>query len=153
MTEFLEIVKKVEAHEELQEWLKNHPEYFLAHGFKVADEEWQVGYSDGEKVMTVMQPFNIVESDEVAKRPDTKVKELKKENITLSLEEAHAVFEKLRNEKYANETIFKEIILIQNLDETIYNITAMTQSLKTLNVKVSMKGEVLEDSCEALISN
>ena len=151
--EFTEVLAKIEENPSFQEWKKNNPTFFLAHGFKMDDVKWQVGFSDGEKVVSiVLEPFEIMESAEAVKRDDTTIPELKPENV-LPLDKAIETFQKMIKEKYSAETVFKTIIILQNLDGTVYNMTAMTQAMKTLNAKINMNGEVVEDSIADLISN
>ena len=62
------------------------------------------------------------------------------------------IFEEIKAEKYSAEQIMKTIVLIQNVEGNIYNLTGLTQSLKTLNVRIDMTGKIREDSCQGLVS-
>ncbi len=152
--ELKEAVDEVEKSVEFINWKKEHTQWYLAHGFMIfEDNEWQVGYTDGEKVITFfLNPVKLMPEQEACKKPDVKIPSLNKANLKLGLDEVMKVIEKIKAEKYSAEQIMKTIILVQNIGEKeVYNITGLTQSLKTVNVKVDMDGKVIEDSCQALV--
>jgi len=149
-------IEELEKSEEFLEWKKIYPHYYLAHGFMIKEEspEWQIGYTDGEKVVTFfLNPVKIMPEQETYKRPDEKIQKLEKEKLFLSLEKAEEIFNKIKNEKYASEKIFKTIILVQNNNQNMYNITGLTYSYKSLNVKIDMYGKVISDSLFSLVES
>lgn len=152
--ELKQAIDKVEESDEFVSWKKEHPTWYLAHGFMILeDKEWQVGYTDGERVITFfIDSVKIMPEQEACKKPDVKIPLLDKDKLGLELGDAMKVFEEVKGEKYSAEQVTKTIILVQNVNEKeAYNITGLTQSLKTLNVKISMSGEVVEDSCQGLV--
>jgi hypothetical protein len=151
--ELKEVVEQLEKSGEFKEWKKLNPHYYLAHGFMIyEDAEWQVGYSDGEKVTTFfLNPVKVMPEQECYKRPGAKVMKLDSSELKLSLSGALAVFEKVKSKKYSAEVVMKKIVLVQNIGKPVYNITGLTVSIKTLNVKVGMDGEVVEDSCKGIV--
>lgn len=154
--ELREAVDFLEKSKEFIEWKKLHPHFCLAHGFIIPEEspEWQIGYSDGEKVVTFfLNPIRDLPEQECYKKPDTKVKALDKNELNLSFGEAKKVFDGVKNKKYSAETVMKTIVLVQKLEKAVYNITGLTVSLKTLNVKIGMDGKVIEESLCSLMQN
>lgn len=152
---FKEMIDKVESSEVFKEWKNTHENYKLAHFFMMAEEGtgWQIGYSDGDKVATFhVDTLELVPEQEVYKEPDSKINALNLDNLTLEYEEAKKIFDELVKKEYSQEQIFKTIVLVQNTEDDIYNITGLTRTFKTLNVKINMKGEVLSHNLSELVS-
>ncbi|MBW3021230.1 hypothetical protein KY334_08090 [Candidatus Woesearchaeota archaeon] len=151
---FKSLIQEVESSDEFKKWKETHKEYFLAHIFNVDQgTSWQIGYSDGEKASTfTLNPISVEDSDELTKRPEVKVLHLNIDKLTLDYEKAMDLFNNLLKEKHPKEQIFKKIIIIQNIDnKEMYNITGLTHTFKTLNVKIDMNGNIIEDSLVALM--
>ncbi len=151
--EFDEAVKTLQETKEYKEWKTKHPKYFLAHGFLMPEENphWQLGFSDGEHVSTfLLDTLQVIDEQEVNKQPDSVIQELNIEKF-FPLEKAKEVFEKMRKEKYSQEQVYKLVIIIQHIEKDCYNITGLTHSFKTLNMKIDMNGNVISHSCEALV--
>ena len=151
--EFDEALKKLQETKEYKEWKEKHQSYFLAHGFLMPEENphWQIGFSNGEHVSTfLLDPLQVIDEQEVNKQPDSVVQELHIENF-LPLEKAKEVFEKTRKEHYSQEQVYKLVIIVQHIERDCYNITGLTHSFKTLNIKIDMEGNVISHSCEALV--
>ncbi len=152
--ELKQAVETLESKDEFKQWKKEHSDFYLAHGFMIKEEnqDWQIGYTDGEKVVTFfLEPFNILPEQESYKKPDQKIQKLDKNELKLSFEEVMRIFNSLCMKKYSAEAISKTIIIVQNVGTQVFNITGLTMSLKTLNVKIDMSGKVIEDSCKSLI--
>lgn len=153
--EFLEAIKKLNESKVFKEWNKNNKnKYYLSHAFIMKDqqvkEDWQIGYCNKENKKIVT--FNV--SDEIIKNPETEAlndnKEILKLNldkIKITLNKALEIAEKKQKEKYSAHIPFKKIIILQNLDlGQVWNITYVTNTFKTLNIKIdSETGEVLSD--------
>ena len=153
--ELREAIEIIEESEEFKDWKKTHEKWYLVHGFLIDDEnpEWQVGFSDGSKVVTFMlNPVKAMPEQEAYKKDETKIKELDKDSLILSLDDAKVLFNEVIQEKYSAELVTKTIILVQNLGNSMYNITGLTQSLKALNIRIGMDGKVIEDTLQPLIS-
>ncbi len=153
--EFTQAVETIEASDVFKEWKKDHENWHLAHGFLMPEDslDWQVGYSDGEQVVTFTQnPIQMIPAQEVNKMPGTSIPALAADAVTLSLADAQDAFEKIHKEKYKAEDLFKKIYLIQVIDGTpVYNVTGLTRSFKTLNMKIAMDGSILSESLSALV--
>ena len=152
---FKELIEKVESSEEFKEWHKSNKDYFLAHFFRILEEDnWQIGYSNGEEVASItLNPLVIEEHQEINKKPGSKVLPLNIENYKIDFNKAKEIFFNLLKEKYIGENLFKTIVIVQNIDGVnLYNITGLTHSFKTLNVKIDTEGKILDDSLIALVS-
>lgn len=149
--ELKEAVAMNEEDPRFADWKREHFDYFFANGFYMEDGSWQLGYSDGEKVVT-FSDAGISEPQEVVKRPGEKVVGMDVSLVTLTLDEAKVKYQEVVDEHYGKEPVLKTIIIVQVIDgEVLYNITGMTQTLNTINVRVNMKGEVVLHSMQNLI--
>lgn len=158
--EFESIIQKIESMKEFQEWKGKHKHYYLAHAFVMLDEPnkgiWQIGYYDKEsnKVATV-----ILEGDKVSFVPDQEIlqatqhiTELKPADVKLTVDKAIEAAKACIKENYPKEMPVKSFFIIQHLDEgTVFNVTFLTQSFKTINIKISTSdGKIFKHSLQAL---
>ncbi|MEM4263733.1 MAG: hypothetical protein QW666_02445 [Candidatus Woesearchaeota archaeon] len=158
--EFENIIQKLESMKEFKEWKDKHKHYYLAHAFVMLDEPnkgiWQIGYYDNKtnKVATA-----ILEGEKVSFVPDQEIlqatqqiTELKPEDVKLTVEKALEVANACIKENYPKELLLKSFFIIQHLPEgTVFNITFLTQSFSTINIKIStIDGKILKHSMERL---
>ena len=76
-----------------------------------------------------------------------KIKSLNIEKVKIDYENALKTASELQKEKYKTEIPFKQITILQNIDEgQVWNFTFITQAFKTLNIKIDAKtGEIVKD--------
>ena len=159
--EILDILKRLEEDKGFKEWKEKHNDSLLAHVFKMLDDanidDWQIGYYNKDDTITTFimtkVDIKIAETENIFKKTDAKIKELKKESIKIDITAALQTAEKIQATEYKQETPFKIITILQNLDVgQVYNITYVTQTFKTLNMKVDCKtGKILEKSLKSII--
>jgi len=150
---FKEKLSELEKSVEFKNWKKEHSSSYLTYGFMMISpdvkKEWQIGYynPDLDKITT----FAV--SDKITRNPDSeifkdkkKVQELEKDKVKISLDSALEKADKVQREKYAVHTPLKKIAILQKLNiGQVWNITYITKTFKTLNIKVSSEdGEVLK---------
>ncbi len=93
--------------------------------------------------------------EEVFKKPDMEVKPIDMEKAKLKFNEIIAKAEKFKKEEYPKEAISKTIAILQNLQDfgTVWNITFVTDSFKTLNMKINPEnGEIMHCNLDSLMS-
>lgn len=143
--EIINILERLEKNKEFKEWKKKNKDSFLAHVFKMLDDEnkddWQVGYYNKDDTITtfILTPndIKIADAENIFKRPDAKVQELDKKKIRVDITKALEATEKIQTKEYKQEIPYKIIIILQKLDiGQVYNITYITQSFKILNFKI-----------------
>jgi len=159
--EILNVLKRLEEDKGFKEWKGKHKESFLAHVFKMLDDanidDWQIGYYNKDDTITTFimtkEDIKIAETENIFKRPDAKIKKLKKEEIKIEITEALQTAEKIQATEYKQEIPFKIITILQNIDVgQVYNITYVTKSFKTLNIKVDSKtGKVIKKSLKSIM--
>lgn len=156
--EAVEAVQKVKDSQEFANWQKEHPNKILAHAFMMLDDAnkdiWQIGYFTDDKMTTFVLEktgIKVIENEEILTTEEP-IKELLLNSIMVKWGEAVAIAEKFRQQNYSKEVPFKLFFILQQKEETLYNITFLTQSFSTLNVKVSAKnGKILEHTLQQLI--
>src|SRR3989338_5089156 len=151
-----EVRQAVEESDYYQEWKKDHPDAYLVHFF-FEEGQCQVGYFDprNEKITTFFIEESSVqksEESEVFKEPNKKIQELNTEKIKVAPQEALGVAKKLQSREYGGELVFKSFIILQHLEiGQVFNITLVTQSMKTINIKISAEdGALLQHHIDSL---
>ena len=155
--EFKEIITEIESMDAFKEWKKTHEKFYLAHAFVTPSENvWQIGYYDPEsnKVDTITKlgdDIKIEPAQEILKASQ-EILELNPEDVKISVKEALEKASECIKENYSQELLLKHFLIIQHLEgETIYNITYVTQSFKTLNIKLStIDGKIVKHALAKL---
>ena len=142
----LELIKKLENSPEFKKYKKENPDAFLTHVFYMLDEAnknaVQVGYynKDRDRITTfVIEGKSIIKNPEaeVFKEQETVMNPLDISKVKIGISEAVEIAENLQKKKYKENIPFKKIAILQHLPVgQVWNITFVTQTFKTLNIKV-----------------
>ncbi|MBW2987119.1 hypothetical protein KY336_01085 [Candidatus Woesearchaeota archaeon] len=138
---------------------------YLAHFFAMLDNKldrignWQLGfYNKKEDVIIVFElmqdgTINVSESKPL-KKEEHVVGELKIEELELNFDEALKKQIKFQKEKYPGNMTVKMVVLLQELEKSpVWNLTVVTSTYNTLNVKIHAKtGEIIDHSLDSLLS-
>ncbi len=136
-----ELLEKVHNSNEFKQYQKKNPNAYLVHLFFMTGNGIDVGYYNAET--DLLAAFNT--KDEVKKvveekpfKQSTTIHELDLKKVKLNFDDAFDIAIQCQKEKYKNEQVNKEIVILQELDDCglIYNITFITESFKTLNIKI-----------------
>ena len=157
------ILEKLEKRDEFLSWKKGHTDAFLAHVMVLIEEgvdhQYDIGYYDGEKMATFLVDKDVtsveVKADqEVFKDPEHEILKLNKDKIHFGYEDALKKAAEIQKEKYPTHIPMKEVVLLQHIKEgSVWNITYMTKTFKTLNIKIdSDNGKVISDKLVELFS-
>lgn len=141
-----DVIEKLRTHPEFKEWEKGNKECYLVHIFKMLDDAnehiWQVGYYDKktDKITSFYiknDGIKIIPGEEVYKKEKKAIKELDMNEVRVNMRGALEMAGNLLKEEYEGEQAMKTILILQNIEEgLVWNITFVTHSFKTLNVKV-----------------
>lgn len=156
-------INKLKESDVYQEWRKGHKESYLVHAFTMAEgkqdkqkREWQVGFyiKEHDKIATffVGNEIKISPESEIFKEDKTIVRELDINNVRVDADKA--VDEALEYQKsvYPNEKPTRTIVILQNLDKVVYNITFITVVFNTLNIRVSAEdGKIVSHKLNSLM--
>jgi len=156
----LDIIKKLEDSDVFEEWKKDNKEFYLVHAFLMIDpvvkREWQIGYYSKKKDNIV----TFVVNKEITKNPEEKVfkksgivKKLDMSTVKIPYEKALKTAEKFQKEHYKTHDTEKKIIILQNLEEQIWNLTFVSKAFSTLNIKVDAgSGKIVSHNLTNLFS-
>ena len=154
MKSFKEALDELKNSKIFKDWAKDNSKCYLSFGFVLIKGEdlWRIGYfhPDDEQVTSFVidEEIKIEPEDESFKKPESEVKELNPDDIQVSYSQALKLAEELQQEKYKQEIPMKIVMIVQNHNElgNIWNITYVTQSFKTLNIKVdASSGDIVRD--------
>jgi len=154
------IIKKLESSQEFKEWKKDNKDSYISYVFKMPDEmapdEWQIGfYNKNDTITTFMvkDTVHMMPESKIFKKPGENVLKLDINKIKIDPEKALQKAEELQQKKYETEPIIKRILLLQNLSVgQVYNITFLTRTFKTLNIKIDSKtGKIVKHELASLM--
>lgn len=160
-----ELLVKFKEVPEFKEWHYKHPDAKPVHVFLMLDPELPVKYDVGffdfkREVMSSfivdekMEHAEVTETKEIFTKDNQRIKPLEEERVKIGFKEAFEVSRKLQQEKYKQHEPLKEVVILQNLAEgQVWNITYITQTFQTLNIKVDAEtGNVVEDKLHQIFS-
>ena len=92
-----------------------------------------------------------IDSDEIFRKEKTKINELHLEDI--KIESVDELIKKLVDEKYNSEEEANKIIIIQQTEFPVWNVTYVTKALNVLNVRINaITGEIIEEHFESIMN-
>ena len=156
-------LKKLKQSNEFENWNKKNPDVFFSYALKMLEDDkeqpWQLGFyhKSTDKIVTFIVDENAIEmqkEEDVFKKPDTKVKQIDIEKVKIPFDKILEKTEQFQKKNYPKELINKTIAILQNLEEygTIWNITYLTNSFKTLNIKVNAEnGKIVCHNIDSLM--
>ncbi|MFH0870474.1 MAG: PepSY domain-containing protein [archaeon] len=155
-----ETIAKVEKSKEFKSFKKSNPGFYLAHCFTMLDEgekkyNWELGYYSDKKdklvVFETVPAVKLRDEDDPFKREGI-IKRLDMNEVKTSLARALEICDVLAKDKYSAHAITKRIIVLQNIDKPVYNITHVTRSYSILNVKIDAKtGEIISQNLQSIM--
>ncbi|MBI4452216.1 hypothetical protein HY637_02195 [Candidatus Woesearchaeota archaeon] len=156
-------LKKLEESTSFKDWQKKNKSTYFSYAFRIPQEmpnEWQLGFYNAkkDKITTFVMKDDAVSiraEEDVFKRDETKVKEIKVEKVMLTFDNVMGKANEFQQKNYPNDKSVKTIAILQNVQEygTIWNITYVTQSFNTLNMKIDAStGKILEHNLSSVFS-
>ena len=140
-------------------WSKQHRGAYLAHLFCMIEGDertWQVGYAhDGLITVFVLgDGIEALPADKPFGGPGSTVPRLDRAQVKLGLDAALGAAAALQEKKYPANRPFKTIVILQIIDgRVVYNITYVTASFKTLNIRVAADdGRIVSDQLVSFFS-
>ncbi|MFH0977916.1 MAG: hypothetical protein V1837_01305 [Candidatus Woesearchaeota archaeon] len=153
----IETYKTLEGSKEFKGWKAKHKQWFLSHIFTLDEGESQIGFADlkGEKITTFLVKggkTTIEQTDEIFKEPEKKLLELDLDKVKISQKKALENASELQQKEHSKHSVIKKIIILQNLEiGQVYNITFVTNTFHTLNIKVdAQSGEIVEEKLSSI---
>lgn len=158
---FKEAFEHLKESPEFEAWKKKNPKAFLAHFFNQLDMDykqgdWEIGFYDQEKDKIItfvvgVAAMVVKPEDEVFKKEEHHVLELKVKEVKIDLDEAIKTFKQCQEQKYPGQFPMRIFVILQNLSEGIvWNITSATNTFSALNIKINAAdGKIISDKCES----
>jgi len=160
--EIKEALEKLNESKEFKEWKQKNAATFFSYALKIIEENkeqpWNLGFcrKSADKVVTfiVDEKIDMQEEEEIFKSPDTKVKPIEAKKTKISFSDILEKVKEFTDKTYPNELISKTIAILQNLEKygTVWNITHITHSFNTINIKASPEdGKILYNNIESIM--
>jgi hypothetical protein len=150
--ELSELKDTLLASSEYKKWAEKNPGFYLVHMFLMSGHPPQLGYYNKktDKIVT----FDMHDAGKVTVNPASDVfketgvvETLKPEEIKSTLVDAMAAAKQFVDEKHPGHIVEKNIVVLQMVKgKPVYNITLITRSFKTINVKIDAKSREIVDS-------
>ncbi len=155
----LNSIKTLEESEIFKNWKQKHDKFYICSVFLIMDhvnESPQIDYYDPDKDritnFVIDKNIKITEDEKIFKKEKHKIKKLDLSKVKISLEQALSKVENLLIEKY-KETAHRKIVVLQNLEREVWNITSLTTNLNILNVKIdATNGDIVEERLNSILS-
>ncbi|MCX6709464.1 MAG: hypothetical protein NTV63_00710 [Candidatus Woesearchaeota archaeon] len=159
--EFRESFESLKSNPEFRKFIKENPSLYLASVFTLIEDkpmEWEFCFYDRKKDR--LEPFiisssgvNRAEESEAFKEPGKKLKKIDEKALKLGLKEILSIAAGFQAEKYPAEKPVKIIVVLHQEENLIWNITYLTQTFKTLTVKIlAESGEIAGSTIQPLFS-
>ncbi|MGV8168700.1 MAG: hypothetical protein ACP5N3_01450 [Candidatus Nanoarchaeia archaeon] len=151
----MDIIREYEKliNSEVFKEFKNSSEHFyLVHVYQMKggqnESSVEFGFYNSKTDKIVVfetNPFMKRAEEEVFKEGKT-IHPLHLETVKLSMEEALAVAERTRKEKYPSEIIYQMICILQNIDRQVWNITLISMSFNIINIRIDSESGAIVDT-------
>lgn len=156
-------LKKLEKSSDFKKWhIKNRDTYF-SYAFKILQEmpdEWQLGFYDKKKdrittFIIVGDDIKVSPEEEVFKKEDTKINGIQLSKVKLTFDSIIVKADQFQHKNFPKDKSIKTIAILQNIQTfgNIWNITYITESFNTLNMKIdASNGKILEHNLSSIFS-
>jgi hypothetical protein len=160
-----DILDGLRATDTFKEWHSKNPEAKPVHVFLMLepgrDVKYDVGFFDFNKELMTsfvagdkFKDVEITESKEIFTKDAQKIMPLDEAKVKVGFKDAFDTSHALQKEKYKQHEPMKEVVILQNLDiGQVWNITYITKTFQTLNIKIDAEtGKVVEDKLHQIFS-
>jgi len=155
-------LKKLKQSKEFKDLNKKNNDIYFSYALIMLEDNktmpWQLGFyhKSTDKMITfiVEDKIKVEKEEEIFKKPGMEVKPLDIEKAKVPYNEILKKAEDFKKNKYPKELVSKTITILQNLKGygDIWNITYVTHSFKTLNMKINAEnGEIIDHNLQSLM--
>ncbi len=146
--DFKTALKKLKESSEFKKWISKNKKAYLTYVFTMIENseksEWQVGYYDKKldkvTVFTINGNIEINPEQEVFKKPGASVKKINLKDVKFGLDKILKKAQNIKEKEYSKELVTKTIAILQNIKPgQLWNITLITSSFNTINIKIDSK--------------
>ncbi len=150
-----EALDKLNSDISFKQYLKNNPKAYLSHFFMMMEKDmkndWQIGYYNPDS--NLVSTYIVTNKDIIAetpqepfKKPEDSIARLGFDKIKKYYDDAIKKAKECLKKNYPKELPLKTMIILQNIKDfgNIWNITFVTSSFNTINIKIDAKeGNIL----------
>lgn len=151
-----QLFEKLEKSDEFKEWQKENKDDYLVNFFVfagdlkgVCDAIWQIGYYNKEKDLITSFEIGddvVIHDPSQAFKKEKAICELKLDDIKVDLKDAIDFAIECKEKENQDKDLIKVIVIVQVIDDVpMYNFTFVTNTFKTINVKVNSISKELID--------
>jgi hypothetical protein len=161
--DIMKIVQDLQSSAEYRDWSRNNKKSYLVHAFKLLDEinkdMWQIGFyvPEHDRIVTfiINGGIQVCPEAEIFKENKKKILPLKLDKVKISFVSASERADKIRVKKFPKENPLKKFFILQHLKQgQLWNITYLTETYKTINIKLNAdSGKVIECHIVNIIEN
>ena len=156
--------KKLQQSQEFKSWNKENKDIFASFALKMLEngkeDDWHFGFyhESTDKIATFItgkDKIEFIQEEEIFKKPDAKISQIDFKKLKMPLKKILEHTSNTLKDKYPSELVNKTIAILQNVDEngTIWNITYLTNSYKTINFIVNPENsQIVSQTMESLMS-
>ncbi|HLC74032.1 MAG TPA: hypothetical protein VJH20_05355 [Candidatus Nanoarchaeia archaeon] len=152
-------LKLVQNSDEYKKWFTENHNSYLCSVFCLdyKEDNWQIDfYNPDTELITnffIQNEVIVLNTDKIFSKTEQSPNELKLLDVKVDLDKALTKIDKLIEDKYKNEVPYKKIIILQCLDEVLWNITLIMQSFNILNIKISaVDGKIIQHKLSPVFS-
>ncbi len=141
---------------EFKKFMRDNPDFYLVH-ILIPEElnSSEFGFFSPKKnkiLVFTTNPIKKGEEDDVFKEGKT-ITELDMNKVKLNYNDAVQKAEDLIKKEHSAETIKKKIILLQHIQDTVWNLTFVCVSLNIINIRINAQsGEIVRNNKSSLMS-
>ena len=162
--DFKPALEKLEQSQSFKTWHNKNKSTYFSFAFKIPEEmninDWQLGFynSKNDKITTFMlvdEKITIRPEEDVFKKEETKVNEIEINKIRIACDEAIEKAKEFQAKNFPKDRSIKTIVILQNIVKlgNVWNITYVTESFNTLNMKVDAStGKIVEHNLASVFS-
>jgi hypothetical protein len=142
-------LKEIKQSKEFIDWKEKNKDAYLASIFYSTDLQGDFYSPENDNLtsFTITNKVNLQEA-EIFRKEKKQIKELKLDEVKIDLEKVKEIVSGILKEETT-----KEIIILQNLNVPLWNITYITKSMNIFNIKINaISGEVIENKTENILN-
>ncbi len=156
----LELIKQLGSSDEFNNWKKDNKDSYFCSAFTIIEGKekpvWQFDYYDAknDRITSFIMDKIIKRqgSEKAFKKAETNIKEISLNDIKVDFDEALGLANQILNKNYQSNQANKIILILQNLEQPLWNVTFLTSSFNLINVKISCQtGKLISRKIESLL--
>ena len=154
-------LEKLKDSKEFEKWKNKNKKTYFSYAFRIPQEMegWHIGFYDkGKDKITTFEingSISIRPEEEMFKKEESKVHEVELNNLKLTFDEILEKAAEFQTKNFPKDNTIKTIAILQNSQDygDVWNITYITQSFNTLNMKIDAStGKVKDHKISSIFS-